>query len=138
MDIGHHPAPPSPQDCLFVSHTPSPGVCMQYSVPTTSARGEVGRGKGEQRGQPPSTSDPGLGRMWNLGSGIWDLESGTAEVVSSGTDRDSDSDTMPPAKKPKPSLPQKGTLGGMSAVFASRWCPLARSNSVVSMVPFSS
>ena len=77
MDIGHHPAPPSPQDCLFVSHTPSPGVCMQYSVPTTSARRDVGRGKGEQGGQPPSKSDPGLGcRMWNLGSGIWDLESG--------------------------------------------------------------
>ena len=50
-------------------------------------------------------------------SGIWDLESGNtpekAEVVSSGSDRDSDSDTMPPAKKPKASLPQQGTKPGL-------------------------
>ena len=35
------------------------------------------------------------------------------EVVSSDSDCDSDSDTMPPAKKPKPSLPQKGTKPGL-------------------------
>ena len=35
------------------------------------------------------------------------------EVVSSDSDCDSDSDTMPPAKKPKASLPQQGTKPGL-------------------------
>ena len=61
---------------------------MQYSVPTTSACRGVGRGKGEQGGQPPSMSDLGwisVGLwaaqknlecriwVWDLGSGIWNL-----------------------------------------------------------------
>ena len=34
----------------MVPHPSVDGVCMQYSLPTTSARREVGTGKGEQGG----------------------------------------------------------------------------------------
>ena len=66
---------------------------MQCSVPTTSARREVGRGTGEQWGNHQVRRIPGwdvecgiwdlgfgiwnLGcRMWNLASGSWSLGSG--------------------------------------------------------------